>query len=252
MALTFARASSKYLTNSSTAVLTAPPITVALWYYPTNNTNDQELFSITDNSADARDAIRLSCNMSLTDPMQMVLRHVAAENDLTSGSITPTINTWNHCAGTIDGSLTQRVYLNGTKTGVDITGVSGVTGLSRTNIAAYIATTTIINPVDGRIAEVAVWNVALTANEILALALGLRAYMVRPLSIAGYWPMDGLVSPEPDLSGRKIAMTLVNAPVRSNGPPVTYFTPKAPAQAILAVAAAPALSFTQRRQYLKR
>jgi hypothetical protein len=52
----------------------------------------------------------------------------------------------------------------------------------------------------GALSDVAIWNVILTAREMLELSLGRRAGTIRPESIVSYWPLGGTESPEPDLS----------------------------------------------------
>jgi len=75
----------------------------------------------------------------------------------------------------------------------------------------------------GSMAEVGIWNVVLTAGEILALAKGCRTASVRPASLVGYWPIWGLASPEPDMSGNANNGTLTGT-AKANGPPIDRFT----------------------------
>ena len=81
---------------------------------------------------------------------------------------------------------------------------------------------------DGLIADVAVWSVILTAGEAAALRAGARPYNIRQAALTGYWPLDGLSSPEPDLSGFSNNGTLNSAPTLAAGPPIALFTPRAP------------------------
>ncbi len=54
---------------------------------------------------------------------------------------------------------------------------------------------------NGRIAHVAMWGATLTPAEHILLARGVRPNRIRPLDLVGYWPLAGIQSPEPDLSG---------------------------------------------------
>lgn len=83
------------------------------------------------------------------------------------------------------------------------------------------------NPYNGSMADQALWGVALTTAEIVALSKGARPYTVRPASLLGYWPLDGLQSPEPDLSGNANNGTLTNTAL-AFGPPLMMFTPRWP------------------------
>jgi hypothetical protein len=73
-------------------------------------------------------------------------------------------------------------------------------------------------------ADVALWNVILTATEFAALAKGARPYQIRHPALVGYWPLDGLQTPEPDLSGNANNGTLTNASA-AFGAPTRMFTP---------------------------
>ncbi len=54
---------------------------------------------------------------------------------------------------------------------------------------------------DGRIAEVCIWDAALTAAEIAALAKGVSPLRIRPGNLKGHFPLWAAAYPEADLSG---------------------------------------------------
>jgi len=67
-------------------------------------------------------------------------------------------------------------------------------------------------PMNGRMSHVAFWKGAsagLNAQEVLALSKGVSPYLFRRNQLVGYWPLWGLASPEPDLSGRRNFGTVV-------------------------------------------
>jgi len=126
-------------------------------------------------------------------------------------------NTWHH-ACVVEASVTSHnVYIDGgsqgnsttskTPSGVNVTGVG------------YIPKLTPSGYFDGDIALVGIWDVALAANEITALARGMHPKRVRPLSLKGCYAIDGIFSPEPDISGGARHLTVTGA-VKSNNPPV--------------------------------
>lgn len=69
---------------------------------------------------------------------------------------------------------------------------------------------------NGVLAEVGIWNAALKQVEITALAKGIPPNRVRRTKLVGYWPLYGVASPEPDLSGN------VQNGVKTNATPVTH------------------------------
>lgn len=87
---------------------------------------------------------------------------------------------------------------------------------------------------NGSLADIAFWNVDLTAAEATALANGARPSQIRPKSLAGWWPLTGLQSPEPDLSGSKNNGT-VTGTTPAFGPPLMAFTPRSPQYTALPV-----------------
>ncbi len=83
----------------------------------------------------------------------------------------------------------------------------------------------------GSIADVAWWNVELTALEISALVKGARPNTIRGKNLVTWYPLDGLSSPEPDLSGNAKNGTLTGT-TQSFGPPLMLFTPRSARQNI--------------------
>jgi len=74
----------------------------------------------------------------------------------------------------------------------------------------------------GLVAEVAVWNVALRAeqaNSLMSLCPGSPRFFPRPV---GYWPLWGAASPEPDQSGNKLSGTLTGTTVDVHPPCTRY------------------------------
>jgi hypothetical protein len=137
-------------------------------------------------------------------------------------------STWYHLAATIVGT-TGTIYVNGaqaaTGTVVATTGSTNTLNVGRYNNFYYFT---------GQLAEPAVWNVGLSANEMLALGTGKAVpWRIRPASLTGYWPLFGLQSPEPDLSGKGKSLTLTGSPPQANHAPVKLFTPRRITQPIL-------------------
>ncbi len=127
----------------------------------------------------------------------------------TTLSCTSSVSTgiWYHVAATLSGS-SQIIYQNGVNCGSNSAGISmGANGLRTCIVGASISgnnCSTVNNYLIGQEAEVAIWNVKLTPNEITALANCTSPPVVHGgTSLVGYWPLWGIDSPEQDYSGNK-------------------------------------------------
>ena len=75
---------------------------------------------------------------------------------------------------------------------------------------------------NGRLAEIAIWNAALTDDEVLSLSKGVSPLRVDPQNLVAYWPLYGNGSPEPNYvrNSTDLALTLINAPPQIDHAPV--------------------------------
>ena len=125
--------------------------------------------------------------------------------------------TWNNSTGSV-------AYKNGTSVGTS----AGTTFTASGGGGYVIGNLEVFNrQSDSYLSDFAYWNVTLTPGEAKALASGVRPNTIRPSSLVIWLPIDGLQSPEPDLSGNAYNGT-VTATSLAPGPPVTLFTPRAP------------------------
>jgi hypothetical protein len=111
----------------------------------------------------------------------------------TSGSTTTatmSANVWAHIGGVFTSSTSRTAYLNGVAATVNTTSRTP-TASNKTSIGiGYSQNNTVTGRFDdGYIAEVGIWNVALTAADMLILATGASPIMVKPESLVAYYPM---------------------------------------------------------------
>lgn len=195
--------------------ITGTALTIAVWVNPDSIAN--KIIS-KENAAG-------SLNQYLLEFSGSKLQFAIADNasgDSVAGTTTPSTGVWTHCAGVKNGTGAGaiKVYLNGVEDG------SGTSNRTIANLDGALRIglgTTGGGPFDGRIAEVAIFNAALAADEVLALAKGVSPGLVRPGSLKGYWPIWGVAAPEIDLSGNvnlSLTGTLNAANHAPVGPPV--------------------------------
>src|SRR3990167_3100989 len=214
MARAFAAASSQYL-QIDTGILTAYPLTMACWFKANNTTANFSLMWLGDKDvSNSWHALEANAGGDV----------VIGQSRFGGGPVEAltttnyTANTWHHACAVFISSTDRAAFLDGGGKGTNATDVTP-TGIDRFAIGRF-ADTTPDKYMDGLIAECAIWDVALTDQEVANLALGnVPAYLIRPSNLKGYWPL-GMGSPEPDLSGAYNALSLVNTPTIADHAPI--------------------------------
>jgi len=167
------------------AVKAAAPLTVACQYYNTNVAASVNIIGIGDNSAWSYFVLWYN---TAGDTINWA---ASSANNPASATTTTNIsaNTWHHICGVEASSTSRAVYLDGGNKGTNATSRTPG-GLDVTAIGGLILPNTYVMP--GRLAEVAVWNVALSDSEVAQLALGLCPLLMRPGDLLAYWPLGGI------------------------------------------------------------
>jgi hypothetical protein len=99
--------------------------------------------------------------------------------------------TWQHVCGVLTASTACDIYYNGTLDNGVTSGTAPAAAGASTSpllIGGFDTGDTAFH-LDGRIAEVGIWNVALTAEEIASLAKGMSCDKVRPQNLVFYAPL---------------------------------------------------------------
>jgi hypothetical protein len=215
MAYNFTAASSQYLSAAS-APVTTYPLTLAAWIYPTSTASPTAIVSIENTSTGHRFILQQNAVNGSHIQATAVDAAAAAGRSVTSGLTT---NAWQHAAGTFstNNSDNWTAYLNGSSANqsasfaetrapstLNGTKIGARTGAS---LGLYFA---------GIIAEVGIWNVALTAAEIASLAKGVTCNKIRPQNLVFYAP---LIRNLQDTKGGRI-ITPVNSPIVAAHPRV--------------------------------
>jgi hypothetical protein len=137
----------------------------------------------------------------------------------TSGSTAspPALNTWYHGAGVFESASSRLVYIDGSNSSAANSNGNSITpsGVNSVTMGARYGPT-LAGFMNGRLAEVGIWNVALTAAEIASLAKGMTCDKVRPQSLVFYAP---LIRELQDLRGG-LAITNNNTATVANHPRV--------------------------------
>jgi hypothetical protein len=189
--------SNQYLSTTS-APISEVPCTLACWFnVPNVNIGATTIFDVNANAANSQFILYYWNN---------TLRIASINNAGTSAdaslSISGLSNTWVHAAGVFSSNTNRVAYVNGSG-GTANTASNTPSGLNTVRIGTrYFRGLGAYFP--GIMAEVGVWNVALTAAEIASLAKGMTCDKIRPQNLVFYAPLIR------DLVDAKGGLTITN------------------------------------------
>ena len=182
--------------TAASAGVTAEPLTIAAWFYPTRNTARTVIVSLADTlgfDPGAQMFYALVEDGTKTGDPICATKHnggsAAAVSDEATSTSGFTINSWWHGCAVFTSTTSRTIYLNGGSSATNTTSVStnantvdktAIGCLGRSTNAAFF---------QGRVAEVGIWNVALNADEAASLAKGMTCDKVRPSALVFYAPL---------------------------------------------------------------
>lgn len=199
--------SSQYL-NVASAPVTAAPLTIAVWFFSTSTTAQQGIATICNSVGDVGFRIQAFGSLA-TDPIRVNALNTGAANGATDTSTAYTANIWQHACGVYTSATSRTAYLNGggaTTNTLDVTPPS----VDRIHIGAVRNVSAPSNFFIGRLAEIGIWNAALTQGEVIALANGVSCSKIRSGNLVFYAP---LIRDLVDIRGGRIIGNNGAAPV---------------------------------------
>lgn len=197
----------------ASAVATAAPMTMACWFIANNITAEHVLMDIDDGSDANKFQIRASGAVA-SDPIR-ALTVAASTSSIAVSSTGYSANVWQHACGVFASATDRRAFVNGGSKGTNATSrtPSGLTTLRiGRELTAFAA---------GRIAEAAIWDIALTDAQVASLAKGASPLTIQPGNLVFYAPLLGNDSPEPDRVGG-LSLTVAGA-TKTDHPPTSSF-----------------------------
>ena len=176
---------SKCLTVGS-APVTQVPITLSAWFQPTVINTDHDILTVCNNTNGSGSVVVMSAraNNQLSAGVFRQLNPFFVQS-LSGGSVSN--NTWHSGVAVYTSNSNRLIYLNGTAGTANTTSFTPL-NLNRCGIGCT-ARDTPASIFTGQIAEVGIWNVALTADEAASLARGMTCDKVRPQSLVFYAPL---------------------------------------------------------------
>lgn len=189
MARNFNGGSAQYV-RTLTVPITATPFTVSGWFFCTNNSSAFFLWAAFKNSAGGNDRFSLTARGDAVGDTVQFTSTVAGTVQRAITTSGYSANTWFHAAGVSASATDRRVFLDGGSKGTD-TVSSAPSGINEMGCGVDFAGSRVTNGSTCRAAHVAVWDVALSDQEVASLAEGFSPLLTRPESLLAYYPFGG-------------------------------------------------------------
>lgn len=190
--------------ESATVPVTNYPMTLACWMNRDDGAGDMALVMLCTDTTAHRFGIRFES----TGAVVSAVVYTSGENRADSTAAT-SLNTWHHVCGVFTSSTDRAVLLDGAN--------KGTTSASRAPAAPTILvvgagfnSSAYHSYWSGRIAEVGIWNAALTDSEAMMLASGVSPLRVRRASLVRYYPLFSYTGDAPNYTGVAGTLTDVN------------------------------------------
>lgn len=180
------------------------PLTLACWVKLNTTASSQTLVTIGGSQSPNGDCWILHYFPSTVNRFSVGSRQYGTGFGVTATNFTlPSTNVWYHVLGVITSRTNRALYLNGIYQTTELTNLDPQGPPSRVGIGVRVDTS-IPGPtpwyLDGELAHVGIWNVALTANEIAQLGgegnpgKAVSPNKIRPLNLVFYAPLDGIAT----------------------------------------------------------
>lgn len=213
MARLFAAASSQYL-NRTSAPVTALPMTLHCRARIDTLPSAPWILNLTEIG---NDNLWVAIAPSAGGVFRALHKDGTVSTVATHG-VTATLGQWYATTAVFASAASRSIYVDGVGKVTDTTNAPGsIANLGQVNVGAYVGLA-VSNYLDGAIADVAIWDVALDDDEVAALGKGVSPLLIRPQNLKAYWPLFGVADPEPGRWKDTLTLTLFNAPTKADHP----------------------------------
>ena len=165
------------------------PKTLACWFNSDLTNSRRTLITLASGAVASAESPGLTLMVDSTAVIRAQTSSTGGNNAAVT-TATYGLQTWHHAAARFAGAASRIAYLDGVA-GTENT-TSRATGGALDNLIVGRGpggTHNPSQPFNGRIAEAAVWDVALDADEIAALARGFKPSQIRPDKLLWYLPL---------------------------------------------------------------
>lgn len=176
------------------AVVTGAPCTLACWFWATPGamTISRHMVNAEDDpTGDNILAIRWLASVPPKIAATVYVNPTQGDSIIDA----PAEGEWHHAAGVFTSSTARLVYLDGTAGTTDATNLTP-SGINQLFVGAEVIASVWGHSWNGYLAEVGIWNAALTAGNIAGLADKSLGPLDLPTNLVAYFPICGVQSPE--------------------------------------------------------
>ena len=213
--LSFAAASSQYC-NYAGAVVATLPVTMACWCTSKSQAGTRTFLSL--NTAGSNNhRLNLGTSGTTNNPFISSRDGAGAQSAFAASNMGD--RTWHHVGGVFASTTSRTCYLDGVA-GTTSTASNTPSGWDQTSSGRLNSVTT--NYLEGEMYWGAMWDVALDAGEMYALAKGAYPPSIRPSSLKGFWRFDGNGSGVVLELRNRFEMTKVNSPAKVETSPAVF------------------------------
>ena len=205
-----------YLSRTG-AVVTGEPLTMACWFRTTDLTATRTMIGLGNNGASGFWRMYFSGTAGDTVVAQKQSDAAAGgAGAAATGSVADA--GWHHGAVRFTNDTSREAALNGSFGSAETTNTADPS-VDFTSVGSLLRSTA-ASFWQGDIAEVGIWNVALTNSEVVTLASGFSPLLVRPQALVSYWPLfgrAGAAGDEEDWAGG-LTLTQTSSPALADHP----------------------------------
>ena len=174
--------------QTATVPVSAPPLTMACWFNSDSLTTSQTAILIRSATISGRPYMGLFVRGHVAgDPITAGISDGASFSGADS-TASYSANTWHHGCAVFASTTSRTIYLDGGNSATNTD--NRVATPQEIRIGVFVnfndSQTAFMN---GRLAEVGIWNAVLTAAEIASLAKGMTCDKVRPQNLVFYAPL---------------------------------------------------------------
>ena len=183
MAISFSGSAQSYY--SASTPVTAVPLTIACRMNKSSSATQGLIAGVMRNAGSTFYGFYIYANASAKVTATAANNNVFAEAQSTTSY---SASTWHHVCGVFSSNTSRTIYLDGAGSATNTTSLTP-TLIDIVTIAAARKSGFVDNYLNGSLAEVAIWNAALTEPEAKSLSAGMSPKLVRPQSLALYLPL---------------------------------------------------------------